>query len=285
MYAQLGNIRFEGLKGFTSLEETFGVNYVQHELIKNKPRLERTGDVLDTISFSMVLHSEFTDPEADIDVLRTAMKNGEILTLILGNGKVVGNFVIPNFTKTTEFTDAVGNLISVTLSVELLESYSEDPLRDSKNSAKNSAFATTARNSNVRAVLPPVASPATALATEVARIETSGVTLNQYASATSENANTYNYYTGKIVNSLTGIEKSITKINNLLSDFEDLQSGAPNLSSALNNVYTAVQNIKGILPLTDVPKLQNLLRSLRAAISGAQLSNVNNSNQSIIRRK
>lgn len=285
MYAQLGNIRFEGLKGFTSLEESFGVNYVQHELIKNKPRLERTGDVLDTISFSMVLHSQFTDPEADIEVLRVAMKNGEILPLILGNGKVVGNFVIPNFTKSTEFTDANGNLISVTLAVELLESFSDDPLRESKNQAKNTAFATTARNSNVRAVLPPIASPATALSTNVAKIETSGVKITQYASSATENQNTYAYYSKKTTEVLDTIEKTITQVNTQLDNYEDLKNDAPNLPPALQGVYTAVQNIKGVLPISNINEFKTLVVNLNRAISATQLANVNNSNQSIIRRK
>lgn len=285
MYAQLGNIKFEGLKGFVSLEESFGVNYAQHELIKNKPRLERTGDVLDTISFDMVLHSTFTDPEADIDVLRTAMKNGEILPLILGNGKVVGNFVIPNFTKSTSFTDASGNLISVTLSVELLESFSDDPLRESKNQAKNTAFATTARNSNVRAVIPPVASPATALSTNIAKIETSGIQISQYTAAATENQNTYAYYSKKTNEALDTIEKTITEVNKQLDNYEDLKNNAPNLPPALQGVYTAVQNIKGVLPISDINGFQTLVRSLNSAVSATQLANVNNSNQSIIRRK
>jgi Phage P2 GpU len=73
MYAQLGNIIFEGLKGFTSFEESYAVNYAQHERIKGKPRLEPVGDNLDTISFEMYLHADFTDPDEAIETLRTAM--------------------------------------------------------------------------------------------------------------------------------------------------------------------------------------------------------------------
>jgi len=111
MYAQLGNIKFESAKGFTSLEETFGMNYAQHDRIKGKPRLEAVGANLDTVNFSMYLHSQFTTPEDDIEQMRVNMVNNEILPLVLGNGKVVGSFVITNFSVTTMFTDPVGNLI------------------------------------------------------------------------------------------------------------------------------------------------------------------------------
>jgi phage protein U len=142
MYAQLGNIRFEGLKGFSNFSHERGVNYAQHELINGKPRLQAVGDNLDSISFGMYLHSEFTNPEADIDSLRTAMQNREILPLILGNGRVLGFFVIPNFSQVNSFTDPLGNLIEVTLSVDLLESFSDNPLREAELQAINQAFAT-----------------------------------------------------------------------------------------------------------------------------------------------
>ncbi len=285
MYAQLGNIRFEGSRGFTSLEESFGVNYAQHERIRSKPRLERVGDNLDTISFDMYLHSQFTDPESDIAALRTYMQDGEILPLILGTGKVLGNFVIPNFTKTTEFTDPSGNLIAVSLSVELLEAFSEDPLRDAKNQAKDKAFATASRNSDVRAVLPPKMSPATIVTADVSRMETSGLIMTQYTAEAEKNPATFDYYSGKVSSTLGTIESTIVKIQSDIETSQDLGDGAPLLPSALQGVYTSVQNIRGILPISDISELKTLVGQLRDSISAAQAANINNSNQSIIRRK
>jgi len=285
MYAQLGTIRFEGSKGFSSLEESFAVNYAQHERIKSKPRLERVGDVLDTISFEMLLHSQFTDPEADIAILRDYMQNGEILPLILGTGKVLGNFVIPSFTKTTEFTDPSGNLISVSLSVELLESFSEDPLRESNDQAKNSAFATKSRNSEVRSIIPPKPSPATSLTADISKMETSGLKIEQHAEAAEKNPATFEYYSGKVSQVLKQIEQNITNVQTAISVSQDLSNGAPLLPSALQGVYTSVQNITGILPISDINSFKELTKQLRNSISIVQNANINNSNQSIIRRK
>jgi len=110
MYAQLGNIRFEGLKGFSNFSHERGVNYAQHELINGKPRLQAVGDNLDSISFGMYLHSQFTNPEADIETLRLSMQNREVLPLILGNGRVLGFFVIPNFSQVNSFTSETGKI-------------------------------------------------------------------------------------------------------------------------------------------------------------------------------
>jgi len=285
MYAQLGNIRFEGLKGFSSLEESFGVNYVEHERINGKPRLQAVGDVLDTITFDMFLHADFTDPEADIEAIRLNMVNREVLPLVLGNGKVVGNFVIPSFTKSTQFTDPNGNIISATISVELLESYSDDPLRDSKKAAKNSAFATTARNNNVRTVLPPKLSDGTEVTARVSEIGYQAAIVNNYTAAAESNPNTYEYYSGKITQSLDAMEGSITAAQNRLQDAQDLQQLAESLPVALQQVYSNIQNMRGALPISDIQDFKSINNSLLNSTFTAKAANTRLAEQSIIRRK
>lgn len=285
MYAQLGNIRFEGLKGFSSLEETYGVNYAQHERIKSKPRLERVGDVLDTISFEMFLHAQFTDPETDIFTLREAMQSGEILTLILGNGKIVGDFVIPNFTKTTEFTDPSGNIISANIAVELLECFNENRLEEEKKQAVNSAFATNNRTSNVRSTMLPKLSPATFVTSDISKMETSTLLVEQHTAAVKQNPAAAEFYSGKIDISLNGILSNVSSVTNALNGDISLLNNAPLLNLAMNGVYTAVQNIKSVLPITNIDDFKVLVNQLRSSVLTAQSANVINTNLSIIRRK
>lgn len=284
MYAQLGNIRFEGLKGFSSFEETFGVNYAQHDRINGKPRLQAVGDVLDTISFEMYLHKEFTDPEADIEALRVAMADREILPLVLGNGRVLGNFVIPNFTKTTSFTDQLGNIIEATISVELLESFTEDLLIQAQAQARNKAFATTSRNSNVRSVLAPKLSEGMGVTVEVAKIQTSSVLINQHVAEAVQNPDRLESLSKRINNSLTDIEGSVDKVQSKLTDVQELYDLATGLPNALNDVYTRVQNLRAIFPVSDPSQLQSLSSQLNGAALAAKSANVGISNQSIIRR-
>jgi len=285
MYAQLGNIRFEGLKGFSSLEESFGVNYVEHERINGKPRLQAVGSVLDKITFDMFLHADFTNPEADIEAIRLNMDNREVLPLVLGNGKVVGNFVIPSFTKSTQFTDPNGNIISATLSVELLESFTDDPLRDSKKAAKSAAFATTARNNNVRTVLPPKLSAGTEVTTRVTEIGYQATIVNNYTAAAEANPNTYEYYSGKITQSLDDMEGNISVVQERLQSAQDLQQLAESLPVALQQVYSNIQNMRGALPISDIQSFKNINNSLLNSTFTAKSANTRLAEQAIIRRK
>ena len=284
MYAQLGNIRFEGLKGFSSFSHERGVNYAQHELINGKPRLQAVGDNLDTISFGMYLHSEFTNLEADIETLRLAMQNREVLPLLLGNGRILGFFVIPNFSQINSFTDPLGNLIEVTLSVELLESFSDDPLRESELQAINQAFATSQRNSNVRSVLPAKLSQGMTMTAEISNIQTATTLTGIYTAKIEAVPTRSEYWSGKISKSLTDIEGSLTNVQSILSEASNLQDMAQDVPTAINDVYVRVQNMKAVLPITDVNEFKTLNQQLNGSVGVLNSANLDVSNNSIIRR-
>lgn len=284
MYAQLGNIRFEGLKGFSDFSHERGVNYAQHELINGKPRLQAVGDNLDSISFGMYLHSEFTNPEADIESLRLAMQNREILPLLLGNGRVLGFFVIPNFSQINSFTDPKGNLIEVTLSVELLESFSDNPLREAELQAIQNSFATSQRNSNVRSVLPPKLSGGMGMTAEISKIQTSATVTGIYTAKIEAVPSRSEYWSGKINKSLTDIEGGLTTVQSILSDASNLQDLAQDMPAALNDVYVRVQNMKAVLPVSDVNSFKILNQQLSGSIANLNSTNLGISNNSIIRR-
>ena len=284
MYAQLGNIRFEGLKGFSNFSHERGVNYAQHELINGKPRLQSVGDNLDSISFGMYLHSQFTNPEADIETLRLAMQNREILPLLLGNGRILGFFVIPNFSQENSFTDPLGNLIEVTLNIELLESFSDDPLRESQLQAINLAFATSQRNSNVRSVLPARLSKGMTISTEISNIQTSATVTNIYTANIAAVPSRSEYWSGKISKSLADIEGSITTVQSTLSDASQLQDLAEDMPAALNDVYIRVQNMKAVLPVSNIEDFKILNQQLNGSVVNLNSTNLDISNNSIIRR-
>lgn len=284
MYAQLGNIRFEGLKGFSSFSHERGVNYAQHERINGKPRLQAVGELLDTISFEMYLHADFTDPETDIETLNVAMRNREILLLILGNGKIVGDFIIPSMSQVNSFTDPFGNLISATISIELLESFNDNPLREDERQAISNAFATTLRNSNVRSVLPPKLSNGMGMTIDISKIETSAKLVNQYTASAAAVPSRTNYYSGKINSELSNIEGNISSVQSKLSEAQDLQDLAVSLPTALNNLNTSVQNMKAVLPISNIDNFKILNGQLNNSVLGVKTANVDVSNQSIIRR-
>lgn len=284
MYAQLGNIKFEGVKGFSSLEEVFGTNYAQHERIKGKPRLEAVGSNLDTISFTMKLHSSFTNPEEDIEALRLNLINKEILPFVLGNGNVVGNFVISTMTKSTIFTDPVGNLIEASLSVSLLESFSEDPLRDSQKKSIEKAFATSSRTSNVRALSVPDLSRGMVVSENISEISSSAKIVNQYTGSVDKNPQTAAYYSKKINDTLKGMEVKISDVTGILSSSSDILSLGPDVPTSLNSVNTNIQNMKASLPITDLATFKDMNARLSSSTALLQTSSVNIQKQAIIRR-
>lgn len=284
MYAQLGSIRFEGLNGFSSFSHERGVNYAQHERINGKPRLQAVGDLLDTISFDMYLHADFVDPEASIEQLNVAMKNREVLLLILGNGKIVGDFVIPTLSQVNSFTDPFGNLISATISVQLLEVFNDNPLKESERQAVANAFATTLRNSGVRSVLPPKLSEGMGMTVEIGRIESSAKLVNQYTASAEAVPSRFEYYSGKINSSLSNVEGNISNVQSKLVELQDLQDLATTLPTALDNLNTSVQNMKSALPISNINDFKILNGQLSNSVLLVKTANVDVSNQSVIRR-
>jgi len=265
MYAQLGTIRFEGQNGFTSFSHARGVNYAQNALINGKPKLQAVGAVLDSISLEITLHSSFTNPEADVLALKTAMENKTVLPLILGNGTVLGYFVIPNFTQTTGFADPIGNLISANLSVELLECYIAENANSQKTKAINDAFATTLRGSNLRSVAPANLSVGLDMTREVAKIDTSAAMAEFYLKSAKENPQQKDYWGKKINKTLESIEENITLVQSKLSISSDLQGLQNNVPLALSNVNSRVQNMKQELPLTDLANFDTLSKQLKGS--------------------
>lgn len=284
MYAQLGNIIFEGLKGFSSFEESYAVNYAQHERIQGKPRLEVVGDSLDTINFDMYIHRDIMNPDEAIETLRAAMSDREILPLILGNGRVVGNFVIPSLNKTTSFTDSDGNLIEATLSVELLECYNDEPLDQERQKKIDRAFATSDKSSNVRSALPPLKPAGLKLSDGISQIQASGIQTTQYTAAIEKNPSTFSYYSGKIKEAMDKMEEHIVIVNENLTTIESITGINTGVSVALSGLYSRIQDIKSILPVLDILNLKFLNNNLQNSIKAVKNSSVKINNQTIIRR-
>jgi len=231
----------------------------------------------------MFLHSDFTNPEDDIEALKIYMLNKEVLPLILGNGKLVGNFVIPNFSKTTEFTDPSGNIISATLAVDLIESFTEEPLKDADKKAKEKAFATTARNSNIRAITPPNLSQGMVVSKNVSEIQSSSKIIVQNTFAVEKDPETAEYYSKKINKYLTDMEGQLINTSDALNSSPDLQELGPNMPTSINGVNTSIQNMKSALPISDINSFKILTSNLQNSTAILKADSTNIDRQSTIR--
>lgn len=139
MYAQLGSFVFQNLFAPTEYGRNSQAVYAMHPLIDGKPRSQKTGDDLDEISLSVRLHMNFCKPKEQLDAMRQAKENGDVLTFIYGNGDVVGEFYITQIQDFIEFADPQGNMLSLLVNISLKEYVVDDKLQQQQEARIKSA--------------------------------------------------------------------------------------------------------------------------------------------------
>jgi len=141
MYAQLGEIEFQRLKGFSELSDTSEASYAEHELIGGKPRLQRTGSALREVNITLQFHASFCNPTLQHRALEAYLESGETLPLLYGNGRFEGNFVLQSIGRTVTQADARGNFLALSCELVLKEVIGYNRLQSSKKRARAKAFA------------------------------------------------------------------------------------------------------------------------------------------------
>jgi phage protein U len=123
MYAKLGDIEYKGLLVFNDFSRERSVNYAEHQLINEVPRLQKiSARNLTVINFGYHFSYSFCDPEYEVQALIDRMNAGEVLPLIDGSGKSLGDFVITKTKETINTIDPViGNILDVNVELELKE--------------------------------------------------------------------------------------------------------------------------------------------------------------------
>lgn len=153
MYFQLGNIRFEGLKGLTGYDVTEAARFGEIATFGGKARLHKTGDELTTINIEARFHRGFSgaSPDDDLQELRDRMAAGDALAFSNGAGDLIGNFVIVSITPVPEIVDGSGVTISTLATISLREFVDPTPETTAARALQGSGFAT-----DVRKVLPVI---------------------------------------------------------------------------------------------------------------------------------
>lgn len=146
MFAQLGDIIFEGLKGFDSLSVSNASSIAQHALIGRKPKLQFTGDDAQSISITANLNAAFCTPEDELSALEEARSRAQVLPLIDGTGRVYGDYVIQSIEYDINKTDTSGAIVNALVTIELIESYDEEKAKARALAARNAAFAVSSMN-------------------------------------------------------------------------------------------------------------------------------------------
>lgn len=141
MHSQLGTIVFDKAFTPTGESDSLEITWASFDLINQPTKLQPTGRGLVEYSIEMFFHASFCKVDDQIKSLTDSAVNYDVLPFLLGNGKLVGDFVIINISKKVEQKDDLGNLISATVTVNLKE-YVSDKLQTQQNNAKNNATAT-----------------------------------------------------------------------------------------------------------------------------------------------
>lgn len=123
MYAILGDIKFEGYKGFQELTGTNETVLSEHPVIEGKPRLQMTGEKLEEISLKFLLHASFCNPESELEKLQSYRRQGQVVPFVAGDGTTFGDYVIKSIARSYTQTDNSGAIIGIELDVTLTEVY------------------------------------------------------------------------------------------------------------------------------------------------------------------
>ena len=121
MYAQLGEVRFELLQGFTSLESTHAAKFAKHEVLAGRPRLQALQNELTELRFGVKLHWMLGNPDTAYKGLLAALEAQQAVSLVYGSGRFAGWWVIERLTERTLIQDAQGRTAARELDVELTE--------------------------------------------------------------------------------------------------------------------------------------------------------------------
>lgn len=265
---QLGDIQFEGLRGLDSLRKSREAVYAELPLMGGKPRLQRTGTALQQVTVSIALHAAFTDPAADIAALDEYREGGDVLTLINGEGEVVGDFVITAIEESVTQTSPTGRTLSAEVSLTLKEHFDPNKPATLAQAAQSAAFAVGAdKVVPVRLVRPPITS-----ASVVSQNVTGGISASAAGIAYVRQAplNTPQQ-ASLLVRANAVLEKAkeaYTAAKDTANEYANIAATAPQLIAELTAVLANVNSLANLVQSGDLTNALTAADTLEASFAG-----------------
>ena len=238
---KLGTITFEGLKGFYSFDSTIEANYVEHALIENKPRLQRVGTGLETINATILLHSRFCSPEAELGKLYTMLESSEVQALTNKAGDFLGKFVLKSVQRTVTKTNGKGQLIECEVAIVLLEAL--NPNDAIKNRSESFAVGRIP-GAPIPAANDTPFGDANFASALVSAVGSESQAVGALVEQVGANVDTAATNLKSASDRLTGINGSLSKLNDVISN---TQSRIYNASSQLRSHMSVIQGALGTL--------------------------------------
>lgn len=247
MYAQLGDIIFEGLKGITAWRAKSAQVLAQHAVIDGKPRLQKTGDALDELTLDMTFHRVFCVPETELAKIKQHIADGSVLPLLTGLGELVGNFTIAGMDTAINHTGPTGLIVSSSVSLNLLEAADSDALGSAISAAKESAFAVSKNSPLTKLAIKPIG-PGLASVQAIKSADASqrsGNTSLQKAKvntpiAVSELRKAKDAF-GKVKASMDTFREAVTTIRGTINNLTAINAAAESVKTYASNTVTAIE--------------------------------------------
>ena len=131
MFAVLGEIQFEVVGSPEAYESAGAYDFAEQKVVESKPQLQWVGDDLERLKFELVWHASFTNPAAQLALLRATAAEHLAQPLVFGNGGFRGFFVIESINVKSQQLSAGGAPIAIRVALALKEWSSDLPLLSS----------------------------------------------------------------------------------------------------------------------------------------------------------
>ena len=121
MFAALGEIQFEVVGSPEAYESSRTYDFAEQKVIESKPQLQWVGDDLERLKFELMWHASFTNPAAQLALLRATAAEHLAQPLVFGDGGFRGFFVIESINMKSQQLSAGGAPISIRVALALKE--------------------------------------------------------------------------------------------------------------------------------------------------------------------
>jgi|GEM_PF-2813905 len=271
MFCQLGNIQFEPITSPDSINRTDTTTYAKHSLASGKPRLQPIANELEEISIGFKLRAEFCNPTQIVLQLKAAKDVFEVMPLIMGNGRYLGDYVLTSLTETPAQCLPDGTVVEMTIQVTLQEYVTPNKVTQQQQAARKRAFAVGNKTPfNTGRVQQPTIPRLATKSVSVIDSESKSVALQ--AINFENNVSQRTFIGTDIQRSLDSISKNLTAYNEYISTLTDIVPDPDNILQAISGMQNAVSNfnfpISGLDDLrTNNLKLQSATNILKTANS------------------
>lgn len=251
MYAQLGDIVFEGLSGLGSLALKSEQIIAEHQLIEGRTRLQNCGTKADELALSMSINSQFANPEKQYAALKDYQRGGSVLTLINGQGEMLGEYVIKTMDLTVNRTNPAGQWVEITIDVSLIEDYTTDKQTTAEIEAKNAGFANIEKMP-VKNALVQTGTDASLVITKVTQVNADAASAGNFIDRAKQFGDKANGYMDQAAGKIQDATNTLSDIQERIQNSLTLGNSADNLLNQIGSIQSAASDLIGSLSLHDL---------------------------------